>query len=60
MSGQAYLSASNTEIPNLGEQVLDVVLESGKESQIKYQMADVSRPLNSISEICDAGGSAEG
>ena len=56
MAGQEYMSASNDLIPNLGEQVLDVVLDGGQESQIKYQIAEVSRPLNSISEICDAGG----
>ena len=54
--GQEYLSASNTVIPNLGEQVLDVMLDDGRETQVKYQIADVSRPLNSITEICDAGG----
>jgi len=26
------------------------------ETQIRYQSADVFRPLNSVSEICDAGG----
>ena len=29
---------------------------ASRESQIKYQVAEVSRPLNSISEIFDAGG----
>ena len=28
----------------------------GRACQLKYQMADVTRPLNSVSEICDAGG----
>ena len=54
--GQEYLSASNTNIPNLGEQTLEVVMDDGREKTIKYQIADVTRPLNSISEICDAGG----
>ena len=35
--------------------MVDVVLEGGTECQMKYQVADVNRPLNSISEICDAG-----
>ena len=30
-------------------------MHDGKESELKYQIADVSRPLNSVSEICDAG-----
>jgi len=56
MSGQEYVSASEDTIPNLGEQVLDVVMPSGRETQAKYQVADVARPLNAVSEICDAGG----
>ena len=56
LSGQEYTSASGNAIPNLGEKILDIVMEDGRESQIKYQVAEVSRPLNSISEICDAGG----
>ena len=56
MCGQEYMSASNDTIRNLGEQVLDVVSNEGVESKVKYQIADVSRPLNSITEICDAGG----
>ena len=51
-----YVSASGDLIPNLGEQVLDVQTLDGREGQVKYQIADVSRPLNSVSEICDAGG----
>ena len=55
--GQNYLSASNGVMYNVGEQILEVVTSTGKESAVKYQMVDqVTRPLNSISEICDAGG----
>ena len=50
------MSASDDRIPNLGEQVLSIVTSDGKDGTIKYQVADVSRPLNAISEICDAGG----
>ena len=59
LAGQKYISASGDVIPNLGEQVLDVVMDDGNATKIKYQTCDVSRALNSISEICDAGG-AEG
>ena len=54
--GQNWTSASGGVIPNLGQKILDVVTEDGIESQVKYQAADVSRTLNSITEICDAGG----
>ena len=40
---------------NLGEQKLNVVLDSNCEATIKYQIADVSRALNAVTEICDAG-----
>jgi hypothetical protein len=53
--GQEFMSASEHELPNLGEQLLAVVMEDGKETNIKYQIADVSRALNSVTEICDAG-----
>ena len=56
LAGQEYTSASKDIIYNLGEQVVDAVTESGRSTKLKYQIAEVSRPLNSISEICDAGG----
>ena len=43
-------------MPNLGEQVWSIVTTDGKEGTVKYQVADLSRSLNSISEICDADG----
>ena len=55
-AGQNWTSASGGVIPNLGQKILEVVTEDGVESRIKYQAADVSRTLNSITEICDAGG----
>ena len=53
--GQEFVSASEDVLPNLGEQHLEVVMPNGRETAVNYQMADVSRALNSISEICDAG-----
>jgi len=55
-AGQKYVSASGDVIPNLGEQLLDAETDDGMSTKIRYQSADVSRPLNSVSEICDAGG----
>ena len=31
-------------------------MEDGHKTQIRYQACDVTRTLNSVSEICDAGG----
>ena len=56
MAGLKYVSASGDVIANLGEQMLDVETDDGMATMIRYQSADVSRPLNSVSEICDAGG----
>ena len=56
IAGQKYLSAGEELIDNLGEQMLEIVTEEGCEGLAKYQVADVSRPLNAVSEICDAGG----
>ena len=53
--GQEFLSASENTMPHLGEQKLEVVLDSGKATALKYQIADVSRALNAVTEICDAG-----
>ena len=52
---QKYTAANGESIPNLGEQVLNVVQMDGRVGHIKYQSCDVNRPLNSLSEICDAG-----
>jgi len=58
MSGQKYLSAGEELIDNLGEQTLEIMTEDGGEGRARYQVAEVSRPLNAVSEICDAGGDA--
>ena len=54
-AGVSYRSASNDKIPNLGEQLVNIVMEDGRGSRVKYNIADVSRPLTSISAICDGG-----
>jgi len=56
IAGQEYLSASEDSIKNLGEQHLQMVTDDGKEGTVCYQIAEVVRPLNAVSEICDAGG----
>ena len=55
-AGASYTLAPGKDIPNLGEQVLNVVANDGRSEQVKYQLADVTKALNSVSEICDAGG----
>ena len=55
LRGQHYIAASDHRIPNLGEHILNIVTEDGIDSKLKYQVAEVSRPLNSVSDICDNG-----
>lgn len=49
------MSASNERIPNLEQQTLEVRTEEGFDTDVTFQMADVSRPLNSVGKICDTG-----
>ena len=53
--GQNYTSASKHKLPNLGEQHLQAVTELGEETSVLFQIADVSRPLVSVSAICEMG-----
>ena len=53
--GQKYTSASSHKLPNLGEQLLHAITEAGDETSVLFQIADVSRPLVSVSAICEMG-----
>ena len=53
--GQCYVSASGTRMPNLGQKVLAIQTNEGKDTTVLYQIAEVSRPLTSTSAICDKG-----
>ena len=53
--GQKYTSASKHKLKNLGEQRLEACTEDGQETEVLFQIADVSRPLVSVSGICERG-----
>ena len=53
--GHCYVSASNTRIPNMGKNVLNIHTNEGRDSKVLYQIAEVSRPLTSVSATCDKG-----
>ena len=40
-------------MPNFGEQLLQATTEAGEETQVFFQVAEVSRPLVSVSAICE-------
>ena len=54
-SGQHYISAGNERIPNIGEQLVRFKTKEGHKSSLKWQCAPVTKPLLSVSHICDAG-----
>ena len=55
MRGQQYVSASGDEIPNEGEQFLPIMSAEGHQTTQRWQMAEVTRPLQSVGELCDQG-----
>ena len=55
LARKTYSSASGHPLHNLGEQPLCAVTDGGVETEVLLQLADVSCPLISISQICDHG-----
>ena len=53
--GLHFYDASGGEIRNEGEKDVHVVTEEGRNVAMNYQTADVVRPLNAVSKICDRG-----
>ena len=58
--GQNFVMANNSKLPNKGQ--VNLRLRSGERGRGKgtdiktvFQVADVKRPLRSVSKICDAG-----
>ena len=53
--GQVYASATKHKIKNLGQQRLKACTEDGSSTEVLFQIADVSKPLVSVSAICEKG-----
>ena len=53
--GQCYVSASAGRMPNMGQKVLKIQTNEGRDTTVLYQIAEVSRPLTSVSATCDRG-----
>ena len=53
--GQCYVSASGNRLPNMGQKVLNIQTNEGKDTTVLYQIAEVGRPLTSVSACCDRG-----
>ena len=54
-AGQHYLAANGGRIANRGQQLLPCMLGNGDITEAVFQVADVSRPLMSVSKVCEAG-----
>ena len=53
--GQQYTSASKHRLKNLGQQQISACTEDGDPTSVLFQIADVSKPLVSVSSICERG-----
>ena len=53
--GHHYVSASAGRLPNMGQQLLRVQTNEGRDAKVVYEIAEVSRPLTAVSATCDQG-----
>lgn len=53
--GQIYTSASGEKLPNKGEKNLELMTDEGEWARATFQIAEVTRPLCSVSRVCDRG-----
>ena len=54
-SAAKFAAANGESIPNQGETILNLTTTEGHPIKSKFQVCQVSRPLWSVSKICDAG-----
>ena len=54
-TGKGYTAANGTDIPNLGEKVVKGQTKNGMWCTMKFQICNVTKPLGSVSRICQAG-----
>ena len=54
-AGVYYTSADGGRISNVGQTTVPIALENGVRTTAVFQVADVSRPLMSVSKVCEAG-----
>ncbi len=54
-SGQVFKVASGHKVPKLGQKLIRGRTDEWEDNSIHYQVADVTRPLNAVSKICDRG-----
>ena len=58
-NGTVYMSADGGEIPNMGEQKVPFKTFEGFDGQVDFQVADVQRPLLSVTSMTGKGSRVE-
>ena len=53
--GQKWTSASKHKLKNLGQQRIHAATESGNPTDVLFQIAEVGKPLVSVSAVCERG-----
>jgi hypothetical protein len=53
--GQQWTSASKHKLKNLGQQTIHACTEAGDMTDVLFQVAEVSKPLISVSALCERG-----
>ena len=53
--GQKWTSASKHTLKNLGQQRIHAATETGNPTDVLFQIAEVGKPLVSVSAICERG-----
>ena len=53
--GQIYGTAGSEKINNLGQQHIQACTPDGTDTEVLFQVADISKPLISVSAICERG-----
>ena len=54
-NGVQYVTANGTNMPNRGEQHIQVLTGEGHHCLLNMQVTDVKKPLMSVARVCDAG-----
>ena len=55
LRGQMYNTAAKEKLANLGQQHLHACTTEGVETEVLFQIAEVGKPLVSVSAICELG-----
>ena len=55
MANMFYVAASGTRLANMGQCMLKIICIDGTKAQLQFQVADINKPLASVSHLTDCG-----